>query len=66
MTRNRKITLSLLVFVALLLIAWDVYAVVWGSDGDTISESFLWLSSHPELPFGFGVLSGHLLWPQRA
>lgn len=64
MTTTKKITLTMLALVTLLLIAWDVYVAFNETRGDTISECFLWLSAHPALPFAFGILAGHLAWPQ--
>jgi hypothetical protein len=58
------VTISILVAVALILIAWDVYVAVNAEEGDTISEVLLFVSRHPVLPFVFGVLAGHLFWPQ--
>ena len=61
---TRKITISILVAVTALLIGWDIWAYVEPTRGDTISEVFLYFSQHPVLPFAFGVLAGHLCWPQ--
>lgn len=47
------------------LIAYDVLAVWRGGVTATISHRILELSRRrPVLPFAFGVLCGHLLWPQ--
>lgn len=61
---TRRATIAILIAVTLGLIAWDVF--VWAEPlrGDTISEVFLYFSAHPVLPFAFGVLAGHLCWPQ--
>jgi uncharacterized membrane protein len=61
----RKVTISILIAVALLLIGWDIYVAVNKDEGDTISEILLWVSKHPIMPFAFGVLMGHLFWPQK-
>jgi hypothetical protein len=60
----KKVTISILIIVALLLIGWDIYVAVNKDEGDTISEVLLWVGSHPVLPFAMGVLMGHLFWPQ--
>jgi hypothetical protein len=57
-------TLFVMIGTALLLIAYDIFVAVNGVSGDTISEVFLFLSAHPALPFAWGVLAGHLCWPQ--
>lgn len=61
---TKRITIAVLIIVTILLIVWDVYVATNSVRGDTISEVFLWASSHPVLPFAFGVLAGHLCWPQ--
>lgn len=62
---TRKITIGLLLVVAVLLIVWDVYVANNTPTGDTISEiTLLAASKHPVIPFAFGVICGHLFWPQ--
>lgn len=47
------------------LIGWDVYAAS-SMDQPTISALILFYTRmHPVLPFSFGVLMGHLFWPQQ-
>jgi hypothetical protein len=60
----KKVTISILIACALLLIGWDIYVAVNKDDGDTISEVLLWVGKHPVIPFAFGVVMGHLFWPQ--
>lgn len=60
----KKVTISILIAAALLLIGWDVYVAANKDSGDTISEVLLWVSKHPVLPFALGVVMGHLFWPQ--
>lgn len=63
---TRRWTIGLLVGVTALLIGWDVYVALTPQRGDTISEVVLsWAKQRPVIPFGLGVLMGHLLWPQR-
>lgn len=64
MMTNKKITIGVLIAVAVILIAWDIYVACCGTDGDTISEVMLFFSKHPIIPCGFGVLMGHFFWPQ--
>ena len=64
MSRTKKITLVGLVVVTVVLIAWDLYVYQNDDHTDEISVVWLWLSSHPALPWAFGVLCGHLAWPQ--
>lgn len=58
------VTIGILIAVAVVLIGWDIYVAINDERGDTISEILLWVGEHPILPFAFGVLMGHLFWPQ--
>jgi hypothetical protein len=61
----RAITRVLLPILALLVIAYDVVAYLRGGVQATISRVVLgWSAAAPLLPFGVGVLCGHLFWPQ--
>lgn len=63
---NRRVTIGLLIGCVLGLIGWDVYVVIVEPSA-TISAVVLgWAQHHPVVPFGLGVLGGHLCWPQRA
>lgn len=63
---SKKITIVLLLLCAAGLIGWDIYAAANSIKGDTISEVLLSSSiNHPILPFAFGIIFGHLFWPQR-
>ena len=65
-TWSKKVTIVILVTVAVLLIGWDIYVAVSPPTGDTISEVTLGFArKHPVFGFALGVLCGHLLWPQR-
>lgn len=58
-------TIAILIVIAVLLIAWDIYVATNKKKGDTISEVTLdFARRHPVIPFLLGVLCGHLLWPQ--
>ena len=60
------VTVWIIVATAALLIGWDIFVAVTPQGGDTISEVLLTFARrHPALPFAFGVLMGHLFWPQQ-
>jgi hypothetical protein len=64
---TRKVTISILIVLCLVLIGWDVWVYLEPTPGDTISEvTFAFAQRHPVLPFAIGVICGHLLWPQRS
>jgi hypothetical protein len=46
-----------------LILIYEVYAIVNKNDGDTISE-MIWEVSvkRPLIPFAFGFLMGHFFW----
>ena len=60
----KKVTITILLVTAAILIGWDIYVAANKDSGDTISEIMLWVSSRPVIPFAFGVVMGHLFWPQ--
>lgn len=61
-----NLTKGAIVATAAILIGYDIFVVIKGGPGDTISEVMLaWASSHPILAFAMGALMGHLFWPQR-
>ena len=65
--KTRWRTTWVLAIIILAIIGWDVYAA-FGTPGagDTVSEVLLSLArKHPIVPFIFGVVSGHVLWPQE-
>lgn len=65
--KTRAITISILIAVTLGLVGWDIYVALTPQKDDTISEVILdYAGEHPVVPFGLGVVMGHLLWPQRA
>lgn len=62
---TRKVTISILVGVGVLLIAWDVWVWLEPTEGDTISEVIHDLGTRSWfLLVGIGVLLGHFFWPQ--
>lgn len=54
----------ILLALALMLLAYEVYAVLNDGSGDTISEVFWHFSKRPLVPFLTGVVCGHLFWPK--
>jgi hypothetical protein len=61
----RLLTQAILLVVAALLGAYDVYAIITSGYDASVSMVILdWSRRAPVLPFAFGILSGHLFWPQ--
>lgn len=59
----RHVTIGLLVAVAILLSAYDVFAVWRGGVGSTISEVIRDAAhAHPIIAAAFGALVGHFFW----
>lgn len=60
-----KLTHWVLIATAVGLIGLDIYWAADGVPGDTISEVILkYARKYQVIAFLFGVLMGHLLWPQ--
>lgn len=60
------LTQYVLVFTAVLLITYDVYAYVKLGGDETISwKLYGWSRSQPIIPFLLGVLMGHIFWVQN-
>lgn len=54
-----------LIIVSACLIAADIYWATDSTPGNTISEVILlYAKRYTVIPFLFGVMFGHLLWPQ--
>jgi hypothetical protein len=67
MTEGAKKTIIRLSILAAIVIGWDIFLANNAPDGDTISESVLYVAHrHPALPFILGVIMGHLFWPQKS
>lgn len=64
--KTRQRTAWVIGVIAALLIGWDIYAAFFTrGNGDTISEVLLALvQKRPVIAFLFGVVCGHLFWPQ--
>lgn len=61
--RTQFKTVWIVLVAAAGLIVWDLYAR--HVPGATISEIFVTTArAHPVFSFAFGVLMGHLFWPQ--
>lgn len=66
MNKSKKITIWLMLGAAATLIGWDVVVAANKEKGDTISEILIKTArKHPVISFAWGVLSGHLFWPQK-
>lgn len=67
MTKAKKITLGVMATAAIALVGWDVVVAANDQKGDTVSE-ILFRSSRrvPLIAAAWGILTGHLFWPQRA
>lgn len=58
-----RLTKILVVFTAVALVLYDVYAVVAGGKEATISWIVLqWSKVYPIIPFALGVVIGHMFW----
>jgi len=58
-----SLTQTMLLFVVALLVIWDIGAVIAGGYQATISAVVLvWAKRWPIVPFGLGVVIGHILW----
>jgi hypothetical protein len=61
--------LTMLVFLGLFaaLMIFDVWTLLARGYETTVSWTlYVWGTQFPIVPFAFGVLVGHLLWPNRA
>ena len=62
----KELTRWILISVAILFIIWDIIVVLTAGVDSTISKIILGVAcKYPIFPFSFGVLMGHLFWPQR-
>lgn len=62
----KNATKIIIVVVILTLIIYDIFAFVYGGRDATISDIVLHsVCAKPILAFAGGVLTGHLLWPQK-
>lgn len=64
--KTRNLTIWILIGVSIILIGYDIYVAVNDVKEDTISEVLLYYGRQfMIIPFGLGVIMGHLFWPQR-
>jgi hypothetical protein len=62
---GKKVTVGLIIAATAGLIGWDIVVAANKEKGDTISEVLLKSARKvPAVAFAWGVLSGHLFWPQ--
>lgn len=63
---GKQITAGLIITTIAGLIGWDIVVASNKTKGDTISEILLRAAKKvPAVAMAWGVLSGHLFWPQR-
>jgi hypothetical protein len=63
---GKQITAGLIVATIAGLVGWDIVVASNKEKGDTISEILLRAARKvPAVAMAWGVLSGHLFWPQR-
>lgn len=66
MKTAKKITLSIMAAATVALIGWDIVVASNQTKGDTISEILGKAArSVPAVAVAWGILTGHLFWPQR-
>ena len=64
MTKMQKATAWLILILLFVITLWDIFAFIHGGAEATISHLLLSASDgRPIIPFCFGVLMGHLFWP---
>ena len=62
----KRITVAVIVACILLMGGYDVLALIFGGVDATISrQMYFGAVGHPIIAVAFGVLVGHLFWPQR-
>jgi len=60
-------TIIVIVLTVLLLIGWDVFAILEGGKEASISSVIITYSyDYPIIPFMFGFLCGHFFWRLKA
>jgi len=59
----QKMTRIFIGLVVLAILVFDVYVMVVGGTGTTIShEMIVWAYKYPVFPFLMGLVMGHLFW----
>jgi hypothetical protein len=62
----RNLTKWFILASLVLIIGYDIFAVLKDGEQATISAVLLgWSREYPPLTLAFGVLMGHLFWPQK-
>lgn len=62
----RKVVQLFMVIVVIAIVIIDVWAAIKGGHHDTISGRLWdWSKATPMLPFGIGVVIGHLFWQEK-
>lgn len=60
----QSVTAIIMVATLVLLLAWDVYALV--KQGGKVTISYIMAATSlkfPLIPFAWGLLTGHFFWP---
>lgn len=61
----KRATQTVLIITACCIAGYDLAAYLVSGNDATISNAVLeWSQAWPILPFVFGILCGHLFWPQ--
>jgi len=58
-----KLTKLFIVGITLFIIAYDVFAYLYGHDSTISQVIYSWSIKFPLLPLAVGVLMGHFFWP---
>lgn len=62
---GQKITQMTVIAIVTLILVYDVFAyAIWGVDATISRVTLAWSRQWPVIPFGTGVVCGHLYWPQ--
>lgn len=62
---KRSTSIIILAAIFGVLLVWDVYVALYTPKGDEFSAILLdWGLHYVTVGFAFGVLAGHLFWPQ--
>lgn len=63
----KKITLIIIAVTIVVLLAWDVYAILMGGTEASISSIIITSSyKFPLIPFFGGLLAGHFWWRMKS
>ncbi len=67
MFKPDRITILFILVILALVIPFDVWTLIARGYESTISSQiYTYSKTNPVIPFVFGVLGGHLFWPNRS